>query len=261
MKNCENRDNNTSRIWSGLIILAVGLVFFLRNVGIHIPGWVISWHTLLILIGLLVGYKRNFNGGGWLIMVLIGGFFTVEDIIDLDLSKYYFAIGFIILGLFVIFKPKSSHNKWQRKWQKKFGSKADSTGPFDASAATAADTGFQYADKEDNDVLDSVNVFGGSHQNVYSKNFKGGDVIAIFGGSDINLTQADFQDTITLDVVAIFGGMKVIVPPSWEIKSEVTAIFGGMDDKRALNPVTTGPRKVLVIKGVALFGGVDIRNF
>lgn len=261
MKNCENKDNNTSRIWSGLIILAVGLVFFLRNVGIHIPGWVISWHTLLILIGLLVGYKRNFNGGGWLIMVLIGGFFTVQDIIDLDLSKYYFAIGFIALGLFVIFKPKSSHNKWQRKWQKKFGTKTDPTDSFGASAAPADDAGFQYADKEDNDVLDSVNVFGGSHQNVYSKNFKGGDVIAIFGGSDINLTQADFQDTVTLDVVAIFGGMKVIVPPSWEIKSEVTAIFGGMDDKRALNPVTTGPRKVLVIKGVALFGGVDIRNF
>lgn len=263
MENCKNKHNNTSRIWSGLIILGVGLVFFLRNVGIYIPGWVISWHTLLIVIGLLVGYKRNFNGGGWLIMVLIGGFFTLEDITNSDFSKYYFAIGFIVLGLFVIFKPKNTHHRWRGKWKGKFRDRGNfgKSVDFGDASLKSEDVGYNYTDKEDNDVLDSVNVFGGSHQNVYSKNFKGGDVIAIFGGSDINLTQADFQGTVTLDVVAIFGGMKIIIPPSWEIKSEITAIFGGMDDKRAVGPVADAERKILVIKGVALFGGVDIRNF
>jgi predicted membrane protein len=263
MKNCNNRHNNTSRVWSGLLILGVGLVFFLRNVGIHIPGWVISWHVLLILIGLLVGYKRNFNGIGWLVMVMVGSFFTFESISNYDLGKYYPAIGFIILGLFVIFKPRGSHEKWRRKWNAKFG-RNDNLGKFaefESTPASHEDIGYVYADKEDNDVLDSVNVFGGSHQNVYSKNFKGGDVIAVFGGADINFTQADFKDTVTLDVVAIFGGMKIIVPANWEIKSEVTAIFGGMDDKRAVSPLNTDARKILVIKGVALFGGVDIRNF
>lgn len=102
-----------------------------------------------------------------------------------------------------------------------------------------SDEGYVKTDIEDNDILDSVNVFGGSHQRIFSKNFKGGDVIAIFGGCDINLTQADFTDTITLDVVAIFGGCKIIVPPGWEVKSEVTAIFGGMDDKRSVGPTAT----------------------
>jgi len=249
--NNNNKHNNTSRIWSGLIILAVGLVFLLKNVGIHIPNWVISWHTLLIVIGLLIGYKRKFNGGGWLIMITVGGFFTVEDIGGYDLSKYYFAILFIALGLFMIFKPKSAKSKvWKAKWRDKFGD-------FDQRK----NAGYVFNDKEDNDVLDSVNVFGGSHQNIYSKNFKGGDVMAIFGGADINLTQADFQNTIVLDIVAIFGGMKIIVPPGWEIKSEITAIFGGVDDKRAVNPPNSDDRKILIIKGVALFGGVDIRNF
>jgi len=248
--NKHHKYNNTSRIWTGLIILGVGLVFLLKNVGVNIPQWIISWHTLLILIGLLVGYKRGFNGGGWLILVLVGGFFTVESVTNYDFSKYYFAIVFIVLGLFLIFKPKSTKKRvWKTKWRDKFG---DTTIPVDS---------FVYSDKTDNDVLDSVNVFGGSHQNIYSKNFKGGDVTAIFGGADINLTQADFEDTVTLDVVAIFGGMKIIIPQSWEVKSEVTAIFGGIDDKRAANPLSNEPRKILVIKGVALFGGVDIRNF
>ncbi|RZK69284.1 MAG: hypothetical protein EOO85_22685 [Pedobacter sp.] len=250
-------NNNSSRITTGIIIIVVGLVLFLRNQGLDIPSWIISWPMLLIVIGLLVGYKRNFHGGGWLAMVLIGGFFTLGKITDYSFSKYYFSLAFIALGLFLIFKPKRlSKKKAKAMWDKE---------PADFSnlnSTEQSDEGYVKTDIEDNDILDSVNVFGGSHQRIFSKNFKGGDVIAIFGGCDINLTQADFTDMITLDVVAIFGGCKIIVPPGWEVKSEVTAIFGGMDDKRSVGPTATdGPRKVLIIKGVALFGGVDIRNF
>ncbi|MCY1532439.1 Cell wall-active antibiotics response 4TMS YvqF [compost metagenome] len=115
---------------------------------------------------------------------------------------------------------------------------------------------------KNNDYIDSVNVFGGSHQAVYSKNFKGGEITAVFGGCDVNLTQADFEGEIKIEVTAIFGGAKIIIPPGWEVKSEVTAIFGGLDDKRAIQPLADdAPRKVLIIEGLALFGGVDIRNY
>lgn len=245
-------------MWTGLVVLGIGAVFLLDNLGVNIPEWVISWHVLLILIGLLVGYKRNFNGGPWIIMIAVGGFFTVEAIAHFDMSKYYFALIFILLGLYLVFKPKGQGFK--RKWRKnRFRDKFADLG--DMNQASEGDEGKAFYDIDKNDILDTVNVFGGSHQNIYSKNFKGGDAIAIFGGSDINLTQADFQGTIVLDVVAIFGGIKVIIPPSWEVKTEVTAIFGGIDDKRALGQIAAEPRKVIIIKGVALFGGVDIRNF
>ncbi|RZK82183.1 MAG: hypothetical protein EOO92_02725 [Pedobacter sp.] len=250
-------NNSSSRICTGLVVLGIGLVFFLRNLGVFIPHWIISWPMLFVIIGLLIGYKRNFQGGGWITMLLIGGFFLVGYITDYNLKKYYFAMAFIALGLWLIFKPKRiGKNKWQKRWDKKAADFSN------LNTAEETEEGYVNTDKADNDVLDSVNVFGGSHQTVYSKNFKGGDVIAIFGGCDLNLTQADFVEIITLDVVAIFGGVKIIIPPGWEIKSEVTAIFGGMDDKRGIGPLNTdGPRKILIIKGVALFGGVDIRNF
>ncbi|TDQ06463.1 LiaF transmembrane domain-containing protein [Pedobacter metabolipauper] len=255
MEKCTN--NSSSRIVTGVVILVVGMVFFLRNFGIEIPHWIISWHTMLIVIGLLVGYKRDFNGIGWLVMVLIGGMFTLADITAYNLSKLYFPIGLTVLGLFLILKPKSLHkHKWDKKWKKK-PTNFDAFDPAAEAEPQPVEGGIN-----EHDILDSVNVFGGSHQNIYSKNFKGGDVIAIFGGCDINLTQADFQGTITLDVVAIFGGTKIIIPSNWEVKSEVTAIFGGMDDKRGVGPVKSDEaRKILIIKGVALFGGVDIRNF
>lgn len=257
------RDNNSSRICGGLIIIGVGLVFLLRNFGVYIPEWVISWPILLIIVGFLIGYKRNFNGPGWIILVLVGVFFTARAITGFDISKYYFALIFIVVGLMLIFKPKRSamgrdrrcKARWRGRMKRKYAEMGGLNMPGDEEEWN------KYASADKNDIIDSVNFFGGSHQKIYSQNFKGGDVIAVFGGADINLTQADFEGVIKLDVVAIFGGVKIIIPSGWEVKSEVTAIFGGIDDKRTLGVAAVEPRKVLIIEGVAMFGGVDIRNF
>jgi len=254
------KTNNSSRVCTGLVVLAIGLVFFLDNIGLQIPRWIIDWPMLLIAIGLLVGYKRQFVIGPWMLFVAIGGFFTLESIANLDFSQYYFALIFIALGIYLIIKPKSKTcrgKRFKKKWRAKH---ADLSG-LNVDAEGQTETAEELYDVDKNDVLDTVNVFAGSHQKVYSKTFKGGSVVAVFGGSDINLSQADFEGIITLEVVAVFGGVKIIIPPSWEVKSEVTAIFGGIDDKRALGQVSTEPKKILVINGVALFGGVDIRNF
>lgn len=261
------RNNNSSRICGGLIIIGVGLVFLLRNFGFYIPDWIFSWHVLLIIVGLLIGYKRNFDGPGWIIMTLIGVAFTVRAIVDFDISKYYFPALFILIGLLLLFKPKKSDidrgNKCKARWKSRMKRKYAAMGELNIPGD---ETGYdlendKYAGIDKNDILESVSVFGGNHHKVYSKNFKGGDVVAVFGGSDINLTQADFEGVVKLDIVAIFGGVKIIIPPGWEVKSEVTAIFGGIDDKRTLGVPAVEPRKVLIIEGVALFGGVDIRNF
>jgi predicted membrane protein len=263
----EVRNNNSSRIYGGLIIIGVGLVFLLRNFGYYIPDWIFSWHTLLIIIGLLIGYKRNFNGGGWIIMVLIGVFFTVREIVDFDISKYYFPLIFILLGLMLLLKPKKSDidrgkrckARWKNRMRRKYETMGDLNIPGDDINNPMGND--RYAGIDKNDIVESVSVFGGNHRQVYSKNFKGGEVVAVFGGSDINLTQADFEGVIRMDVVAVFGGVKIVVPPGWEVRSEVTAIFGGLDDRRTLGVPAVEPRKILIIEGVAMFGGVDIRNF
>lgn len=257
-----NKSSSSSRICAGLVILAIGMVFLLRNFGVFIPDWIFSWPTLLVVVGFLIGFKRNFNGGGWLVMVLVGGYFILRDIEGVSFSRYYFATAFIIFGLYLILKPKSTHCKdyvCKSRWDRRFGGRHNrktSKGltPDDGSEA-------KFSPSDENDILDSVSVFGGSHQHIHSKNFKGGDAIAIFGGCDVNLTQADFEGVIELDVVALFGGVKIIIPASWEVKSDVVAIFGGLDDKRSIGPVSSEARKVVKIKGVTIFGGVEIRNF
>ncbi|AMP99464.1 Putative transmembrane protein [Pedobacter cryoconitis] len=276
--------NRSNRVWSGLILLIIGSVFLLRNFGIFIPDWIFSWPTVLILIGLVIGFKRRFHGGGWLMMVLIGGYFNVQNLFDFNLTQYYIGAAFIILGLFVIFKPKKpGKNQWERKfegfkWKDYSNAPADSwgnppagnTNPANPSAEPAPEpnplhnqTSEPHASTQttDNDYIDAVNVFSGGKQQIYSKNFKGGDVVSVFGGCELDLTQADFADHVSIEVVAIFGGVKLIIPPTWVVESQVSPIFGGFDDSRTINPVNSEPLKIITIKGVVLFGGVSISNF
>lgn len=257
--------NRSGKVWAGLFIIVIGSLLLLNNVGLALPGWLFSWSTLLIAIGLFVGVKHNFRHSGWLIMVLVGTYFTLDKaIIGLNMSHVVFPIMLVILGLFLIFKPRSNfsdrEHRWQkrgRRWEKKFGQPES----FQTYGGEEAEQTTDEKKTNLNDHLESVNVFGGSHQTVYSKNFKGGEIIAVFGGCDLNLTQADFEGEIIIDVTAIFGGCKIIIPPGWQVKPEVTAIFGGMDDKRSIQPAVEGQNKMLIIRGIALFGGVDIRNY
>lgn len=261
----KNTNDNANRIGSGLILLVLGLIFFCRNFGIDIPGWLFSWPVLLICAGLLVGYKRDFKGNKWLIMVLIGGFFMLKRISDMDLASYYFAAGLIILGLYLILNPTAGNkDRWKKKRTADFSFSEEQMNPDErASGAAGGAAGQEASGGEDSseDYVKMVNVFGGSNQQVYTKNFRGGDVVSIFGGGVIDFTHADFQELAVLDVVVIFGGAKIIIPPGWIVKSELTPMFGGVDDKRSV--IAPGPSagKLIKIKGVALFGGVEIRNF
>ena len=89
----------------------------------------------------------------------------------------------------------------------------------------------------------------------------GGDITNIFGGTEINLTQADIQGVATIDVTTIFGGAELIVPSHWSVKSEIVTIFGGVEDKRTVATITETPEKALVLKGTIIFGGIEIKSF
>ena len=107
-----------------------------------------------------------------------------------------------------------------------------------------------------------VDVFGGGKVRVTSKKFRGGQWIAVFGGSQVDFTEAEPEgNEATLEIFAIFGGGEIIVPQTWEVVVRGIALFGGHNDEThrpAYEP--TVPRKVLVIKGAWVFGGFNVKN-
>ena len=110
------------------------------------------------------------------------------------------------------------------------------------------------------DWVDSTAIFGGVHKKIVSKNFRGGDITSIMGGTELDLTQADFNGVVKLDVTQVMGATKIIVPAHWEVRSEVTALFAGYEDKRQ-QPAVTNPDKVLILQGASVFGGIELKNF
>src|SRR5690606_32667996 len=68
----------------------------------------------------------------------------------------------------------------------------------------------------EDDYVKITSVFGDVRRMVLSKNFLGGEVVNIFGGSDINLIQADIKRPVVIDIFQLFAGSKIIVPSHWK---------------------------------------------
>jgi predicted membrane protein len=110
--------------------------------------------------------------------------------------------------------------------------------------------------------LNQFNIFGGGEYRINSRNFRGGDIFVIFGGFAVDLTQADIEgDMAVMNVNAIFGGGEIRIPETWQVNMEGVGIFGGYGDKTSHPlPVPGTSSKMLVIRGAAIFGGVEIKN-
>lgn len=255
----KNYSNSKGRVLAGIIVIAAGALLFLKNKGLALPEWLVSWQMFLILWGLVIGAMESFGtqpnkyGKGrrkWWMVSLVGLLFLINEFyFNLFDSDFFWPILIIAVGLVIIFKPKRKWNgehcktEWKEKMKNHYTEYTERGNP--------------------DDYMESVSIFGGVKKNIISKNFKGGEIVCIFGGSEINLMQADINGRVVLEVVQVFGGTKLIVPAHWSVLSEeMLAILGGIEDKRP--PYvgnTVDDTKVLVIKGTSIFAGIDIRSY
>jgi len=235
-----------SRVWIGLLLLVIGAVALLKVALFPIPEWVYDWPMILIALGLFLGAGHGFRGGFWFVLMLIGGVFLIRNNFpDLVMYKYLWPAALIILGLFFILRPR-------RQWAP------------EGQAATTTDTNLvtpPAGTSLNEDIIDSTSIFGGIKKNIISKNFKGGDITNIMGGSEIDLTQADINGVATIDLTQVFGGTKLIVPSNWQVKTHMAAVFGGVEDKRSAQHATLDPNKILILEGTSIFGGIEIRSY
>lgn len=245
--------SHDNRKWTGIFILVVGLVYLLKQMNFPIPYWVFTWATSLIVVGLYIGIKNNFRDSTWFILVIIGTVWLLDDITpSYNLHRYIWPVGLMLVGFFFIIRPKKNNLNTADYDDKKVDFKETKS---NNSHPTNTDN---YSNE---DWVDATAIFGGIKKVIVSKNFKGGDITAIMGGVELNLSQADFTGKIYLDATNLMGGTKLIIPPTWYVKSEVLAIFGGVEDKRDIRSTTIDPNKILVLAGTCIFGGLEIKSF
>jgi predicted membrane protein len=236
----ENNENVTVRhgmkgksLVFGLLVLSLGFVWLLRNFGmISESAWdiIFSWQMLLIAIGVINVANDSSRGIGW-ILIAIGGFFMISEIYDLPMTfrHVFWPALLIVIGLVLIF---GSSRIFHRR---------------------------DFTISKGEDFIEEVAVFGGGDRIIHSQSFRGGKIVAVFGGSKIDLTKVELSPgNVEIEIVSIFGGSTLIVPPDWNIKLEVFNIFGGYGDKRIRGQVDF--KKTVLVKGVAIFGGGEIKT-
>lgn len=196
---------NDNRIF-GILVLVIGVLLLLKQIGIFSPHWVFTWPMILIAIGVIIGVKSGFRNNGSLVLLIVGLFFLLRNnnLLPDHFASYLLPVGLILLGIILLFRrPGPKGLDWEGNFNR-----------FERKLRTgkAGKEPVEYA----LDYLNVEAIFCGIKRRILTKQFKGGHVTTIFGGTDVNLSHADLEGSAVLDILVVFGGMKLIIPSHWD---------------------------------------------
>ena len=187
----------------GTVLVLVGLAFLLDHMG-YVSVYSLWWHywpLLVVLAGVVNIVSRNRPWGALLIAVGV-----LLQLNQLGITHFgwrdFWPMMLIALGILVLWGS--------------FGLRKRPP----VSASTGGDP---------RTTLNEAVVFGGLERRMISQDFQGGDITAIFGGVDLDLTEAHILgNEATLAITAIFGGVELRIPVGWQIAFRGAPIFGGV---------------------------------
>ena len=230
----------------GIIVVVAGVTLLLDQLNLVDANRVFRfWPLALIVWGVLTvlgcqGSGRRFWGG---ILILIGVGFQLQELgFQRVRIETLWPLIIIAVGVLLVIQAfgrggEPLLNRWQSKGYQT-GQKFDSTDSH----------------------VSCTSIFGAGEHQVSSKTFQTGEMTSIFGGGEIDFTQADIAgDQAVLEATMIFGGGEIRVPRTWNVVIDGVGIFGGYSDKTS-HPPSDPPAKKLIIRGVAVFGGMEIKN-
>jgi predicted membrane protein len=113
--------------------------------------------------------------------------------------------------------------------------------------------------KDADSVIDLMQFMGGTKTVVTTSDFKGGQATAVMGGCEIDLRHASMPEgrAAVIDTFAFWGGIEIRVPDDWEVVSQGGAALGGFVNNARSQP---GSKRRLVVTGLAVMGGVEVKN-
>lgn len=249
-RNTLNNRPPKNNLSAGIILIIIGILFLLNRIpqtAALFPQWLFTWPSILIILGLFIGVKSGFRNFVWLILILIGTYALLyhNQFISLNLKPFLLPIGLILIGIAVMTKRSKACNQYRHRHHR--------YRHFNTPAEPVNNT---------DDYININSMFGNIERSVFSKDFKGGQINVLFGGTELNFSQADFEGVATLELSILFGGGEIIIPANWEVKNEISVIFGGTEDKRSSPPHQANEApKTLILKGSVVFGGIEIKSY
>jgi len=241
-------------LFAGLFIASLGLVLLLDQQGVVSAEYMFRffWPAALILFGLDAAMcksspaRRNIGliitGFGFLLLLSSLGILHIHIGFEL-----IWPLAFICFGVWIILRS--------------FGSTGDPGGPFGFIGWHMRINQISNS-PSDESQFDNVSVFGGVKRRIASKSFRGGNVMALMGGFQIDLTKAEIEgDQAVITASCCMGGGEIRIPETWFVDMQGVPLFGGfVDETHQIAPADGSKAKRLVIKGIAIMGGVVVKN-
>lgn len=234
----------TGQVFMGVLVIAVGLLFFLDNLDIiDVHDALAFWPLIFIVAGVAKlldtttpnGHLTGLAGIG------VGGTMILHRLGIIYFSwRAAWPLVLIAVGALVVYRAMSGH-RWAGGGVAILDDKDKLQGTPDAQAQT----------------VDVTAVLGGFERGVHTQDFRGGEVTAVMGGCSLDMRGASMTGEAVLHVFAFWGGVTLKVPPDWAVVLQGTPIMGGFDEKTVAPPNNS---KRLVVRGYAIMGGVEVRN-
>ena len=224
-------------VW-GIAVIALGVVFGgnafgLFDINIFFDGW---W-TLFIIIPSFISLITEKEKLSSLIFLVSGIvlLLAARKIFSYDIAWKVILAGVLIAAGILIIVKSIFHSKNDKEVEKKVD------------------------ELKDNKSMDSqVAIFSGSNK-VYNKEvFSGTNLIAVFGGIDLDLRNAVFKKDTVIKAFCLFGGIDIRVPEGIQVKVKSGFIFGGASDDRKTK--SEKGKNTIYIDAAGGFGGVDIKD-
>lgn len=218
----------TPRLVIGLAIMTAGLVLALDSLGLVDGSQVFRyWPLVLIAVGVVkwVGPPRSAQAG--FIWIAAGLGFLLVTTGQLSFGRLW-AVLLFFLGANIAWRALR---------------------PPVPTAVGSDPTG----------RIDMLAVLGGAKTVSYATDFRGGNATATLGGCEIDLRRASIAEgqTAVIDTFAFWGGIEIKVPEDWQVMDRGNAFMGAFENKTRPLP---GASKRLVVTGLAIMGGVEVKN-
>lgn len=220
-------------LW-GVVLIVIGLIIGLNALGItYINIFFKGWWTLFIIIPAFIGLFKE-ESKIWNIIWLVIGIVLLmctRGILEFSMiGKLIVPFILVMIGLNLIFK-----DIFQKKIKDNIKKINQQTTNNEGYCAT----------------------FGEIKNSFKGEEFKGANIDAIFGGVEIDLSEAIIKQDQVINANAIFGGIDIKVPNAVNIKIKSTPIFGGVSNKVKNEYNESLP--TIYVNAFCMFGGVDIK--
>jgi len=250
-------ERDLTRAVIGIAIILAGVLFTLDNLRIIDAGHFLAyWPVILIAIGIArMAQTSSWGSFAWSLGWIVVGLWLLGEKIGLVTVSIWnlWPLALVVVGASILWRayrpPQSCCANFQA---------VDET-----AGASVLDGGAEAVKRPAGAPLSSfvkaAAVMGAIERATDSADFRGADLVAFMGACELDLRHAAIVgDVAVVDVLALMGGIEIYVPDTWAIEARVFPLMGGMGDETHLN--TSGPTKRLVVRGLAIMGGVEIKN-